>query len=1245
MEASSNNSNQSETNNTNNNQPTNNNAINPQNVEASNADENNVFKDRIKDRSYNPNENLARGTTPRKTGKSPSTQALDKDSSNNQNNSLPEKNNKLANSNPATGVALGNENSDSPQKTAEKKPSNNGNNSVLSKIRNRISSTAPITAMQNGLSKIGLGPKEGLSKKEDSEDADSEDKDEESDNKTTTGSTDLADKKIIIGKIQLSPITLVIGSTIIVFILLFTTLLLILDDDDDSSSMCYDNSSGSYTGSQDELEFMCKMGNPFGDDYNFEVTCPVGDTIYHKSHTHNGIDIACSTGTPIYAVQDGTVTESSYDGGRGYHVFLDHGDGFGTVYQHLSQQSNVSAGQTVTKGQQIGTCGDTGQSDGSHLHFELTTNPTSPWNNYLLAPNDYFGPQGTIIKDGIEAFKKNCGSITTTSNNFFIGDSRTRFMIDEGILNESTTVAEHSKAYDWFVNTAIDEANEKMNSNKKYNIIIWLGVNEFKKNTPRKYYNKYVELAQGQWSKHTIYVVSVGTVTKDSYKAVDEGTTPEKIAQFNAKMRRLVIDGGVKNIKYLELDFKEEPYAEEHGYDGVHYSHEQNKKIYQEIVSKVSNGGSTSSASSTPQISTDVKSYDEITVLKTISRDTGTIKTISNSGYNPQSFAYHNGYYYVQWIHPTETGQDGVIYKYDENMSQKKTSPGDLTVGHGNGLTYSTSDNKLYSVTTARVGDNKKATVIDPDRLEYVKQVDLDHGTSGIAYDRLTNRFITSSGAPNGNADSPGHLYVYDSSLSNQVGAKSIEKKRWTTAQDIAAYGGIIYVCIKSSSGSDHIDMYNEDNGNYLGSYDTKNYELESIDINDNNEIVLLYHNSDTIQFTGIQAQIISNGNETSSVSSGDQCCTTTNISTSSGNYCPNGITVTGSNAGTYDLDDYVEKVVTAENGGAHPEALKALAIAARTYAINRTNNCEDTIPNSTAAQVMAYEASEKVKSALQSVKGSVMLYNGNIFSAQYSSFWGDCNGDSCTSTFKKTPSDESATYTIPRSYVTIAHGHEYGLSQNGSNYMATEEGKTFDEILKFFYADGIEITGVSGGNSCSLGGNGTYKNGKIWDYNQANYDNPYCGGTITSHGCGPTAMAMVVSTMLNEEHDPPELAEASSVCAPDSHSYFTEAASKYGLSATTTKDHNEVMTALNRGDSLVIANVSNATVDGIDNFWTSGGHYIVLAGHDGRNVWVQDPHKGADNRGNVKGDGVYDFDKYIVPAVEYGYIIITNHS
>lgn len=663
------------------------------------------------------------------------------------------------------------------------------------------------------------------------------------------------------------------------------------------------------------------------------------------------------------------------------------------------------------------------------------------------------------------------------------------------------------------------------------------------------------------------------------------------------------------------------------------------------------------------------ESYQSLKTLQTIKSSTGTKKTVYKpAGYAFQSFAYSNGSYYLQSITRGATGKDGYVYMYDSKINQKKVSPKIQPLGHGNGFTYSTADNKLYSVTVSGIRDNSKATIIDPSTLAVIDHKSLDHGTSSIAYDRITNRFITSSGASDRKASSTGYLYVYDSNLSRQVGAKKIAKKRWKTPGDIAAYGGVIYVCVHQSVGDNYIDMYNEDTGEYLGSYSAPYQEIEGIDIDDSGQIVLLFHgNTSFIQFTGIEAKVINNKSDSGgSFSGGSQCCTDSSpsyTSTSGGNYCPNGITVTGRDAGTYDLDDYVDRVVTCENGGANEEALKALAVAARTYALNRTDNCKNSIENSTNAQVMSTpnctEASDKVKNAISTVRGSVLLYNGDIFSTQYSTGYGSNNGTcpssgSCTLVFKKSPSDEKSSITVPHSFLSFQEdgtyliGHDSGLSQNGSNYMASQ-GKTYQEILEFFYADGIEITGASsGGSSCSLGAPGTYTNGKVWDYNQADYSDPYCDGTIADSGCGPTAMAMVVSTFLKEKHDPPELAKVTTdtgYCATLTHDYFKKAAEKYNLTYQKLEegDSEEVLTALNRGDSLVIANVTSKNkVDGLDNFWTEEGHYIVLAGHEGRNVWVQDPNKGMPSvhRTNTKGDGVYDFDKYIKPAATNGYMI-----
>lgn len=95
---------------------------------------------------------------------------------------------------------------------------------------------------------------------------------------------------------------------------------------------------------------------------------------------HTGTDIAGPIGSPIYAYKDGLVTYSGWNAAYGYIVKIDHGNGFSTWYAHCSKLL-VSAGQTVTQGQTISLMGSTGNSTGSHLHFEVRLNGV-PVNSY-----------------------------------------------------------------------------------------------------------------------------------------------------------------------------------------------------------------------------------------------------------------------------------------------------------------------------------------------------------------------------------------------------------------------------------------------------------------------------------------------------------------------------------------------------------------------------------------------------------------------------------------------------------------------------------------------------------------------------------------------------------------------------------------------------------------------------------------------------------------------------------------------
>lgn len=88
---------------------------------------------------------------------------------------------------------------------------------------------------------------------------------------------------------------------------------------------------------------------------------------------HKGMDIAAVWGSPVYAATDGTVQFAGRSSGYGNFIKLNHGNGYGTGYGHLSRIL-VRNGQQVRKGQQIGAVGNTGLSTGPHLHYELYRN-------------------------------------------------------------------------------------------------------------------------------------------------------------------------------------------------------------------------------------------------------------------------------------------------------------------------------------------------------------------------------------------------------------------------------------------------------------------------------------------------------------------------------------------------------------------------------------------------------------------------------------------------------------------------------------------------------------------------------------------------------------------------------------------------------------------------------------------------------------------------------------------------------
>jgi murein DD-endopeptidase MepM/ murein hydrolase activator NlpD len=110
-------------------------------------------------------------------------------------------------------------------------------------------------------------------------------------------------------------------------------------------------------------------------------------------HFHTGIDFTAPRGTEVYATGDGKVHEVIMKKrGYGYHVIINHGYGYKTLYAHMSK-FKVRKGEKIKRGDVIGYVGSTGTSTAPHLHYEVIKNgeKINPMNFFFndLTPAEY----------------------------------------------------------------------------------------------------------------------------------------------------------------------------------------------------------------------------------------------------------------------------------------------------------------------------------------------------------------------------------------------------------------------------------------------------------------------------------------------------------------------------------------------------------------------------------------------------------------------------------------------------------------------------------------------------------------------------------------------------------------------------------------------------------------------------------------------------------------------------------------
>jgi len=135
------------------------------------------------------------------------------------------------------------------------------------------------------------------------------------------------------------------------------------------------------------------------------------------NNTHTGTDYNVPVGTPVTAAMAGVVSSTDLGADYGMAVMVDHPGGYQTIYAHLSEK-DAKVGQTVAKGQRLGKSGNSGNSTGAHLHFEVRKGKNNPVNpdTLLSGSNDVLNPYfATILPTQGDVTGSSASTPTSTS--------------------------------------------------------------------------------------------------------------------------------------------------------------------------------------------------------------------------------------------------------------------------------------------------------------------------------------------------------------------------------------------------------------------------------------------------------------------------------------------------------------------------------------------------------------------------------------------------------------------------------------------------------------------------------------------------------------------------------------------------------------------------------------------------------------------------------------------------------------
>lgn len=162
---------------------------------------------------------------------------------------------------------------------------------------------------------------------------------------------------------------------------------------------------------KDILEMTDRAYLPVSD---FKISSPYG--VDRVTHRHSGIDLAVPVGTEVAAVKDGIVSFAGWGNGYGYRVVIDHPDGTQTTYNHLSD-IGVKVGENVDSGKTIALSGNTGNSTGPHLHFEVKED------GRYVDPELYFDFGNGLKAPGDDTYTSQMEAVASSGRNSSAGQN------------------------------------------------------------------------------------------------------------------------------------------------------------------------------------------------------------------------------------------------------------------------------------------------------------------------------------------------------------------------------------------------------------------------------------------------------------------------------------------------------------------------------------------------------------------------------------------------------------------------------------------------------------------------------------------------------------------------------------------------------------------------------------------------------------------------------------------------------